>query len=308
MATIKNICTETLERHCALEPNGRLDLRRGGHEGRIFTYGHYIVHAELAGLEGIPALFRLLDWGDAETTWNSDVVTEKTTLNLPMGEVCLLYAEHLRERAELQARSKDRIHELDQTLLAPELVAGQAGGIESVLKNYTISLECDQREALPEGFIFSDAAKSSYVIGSSEECDIILQHPSVDALHCGLILENGSLHIWDLGAQSGVKLNDAPVSEDILKVGDVMTLGEVDIRVRFNLKRPTLRAKTPAAVGAVAPTTLPQTVTKTIGMPSIAKLRGPITYDKISKHLKNREKGKPFLNKLGSLFGAKKTK
>jgi len=312
MATIKNICTETLERHSLQEPNGRLDLRRGNHEGQIFTYGHFIVHAQLGNLEGIPALFRLLDWGDAETTWHSDVVTDRSTLNLPMGAACALYAEHLQERAELQAREKERFHEMDQALAAPELFAGQAGGLESILKNYTISLECDQKEVLPEGFIFSDSTKASYVIGSSDDCDVVLSHASIDPLHCGIILENGSIYIWDLGAQAGIKLNDVPTSEGILKVGDVMTLGALDLRVRFNLKRPTLKSKeqVPILVAAAkkAPIGPPSTVTKTIGMPSISRLRGPLTYDKISKHLKNKEKGKPFLNKLGSLFGAKKPK
>lgn len=309
MATIKNICTETLERHCLKEPNGRLDLRRGEHEGQIFTYGHFIVHAQLAGLEGVPALFRLLDWGDAETTWNSDVVADRTSLNLPMGAACVLYAEHLKERAELEAREKERFHEVDQAITAPELVAGQVGGIESILKNYTISLECVPEEYLPGGFMFDDATKASYVIGSSDDCDVVLCHPSIDALHCGVILENGSVYIWDLGGQAGVKLNDVAVAEGVLKVGDVMTLGELEIRVHFNLRRPTLRATAAAPTpGSKAPAPLPTSVTQTVGMPSIAKFRGPITYNKISDHLKNRKKSEPFLNKLGTLFGAKKSK
>jgi hypothetical protein len=309
MATIKNICTETLERHCLKEPNGRLDLRLGEHEGQIFTYGHFIVHAQLAGLEGVPALFRLLDWGDAETTWHSDVVTDKTSLNLPMGAACVLYAEHLQERAELEAREKERFRELDQTLTAPELIAGLTGGIESILKNYTIFLECTPEEYLPGGFIFSDTTKASYVLGSSEECDVVLLHPSIDPRHCGIILENGSIYIWDLGGQAGIKLNDVPVAEGVLKVGDVMTLGALEIRVRFSLRRPTLRATASSMTpGAKAPQPLPTSVTQTMGMPSIAKFRGPITYTKISDHLKNRKKSEPFLNKLGTLFGAKKSK
>lgn len=307
MATIKNICTETLERHCLKEPNGRLDLRRGEHEGQIFTYGHFIVHAQLGNLEGVPALFRLLDWGDAETTWNSDVITDKTSLNLPMGAACVLYAEHLQERAELAAREKERLHELDPALAAPELIAGQEGGIESILKNYTISLECVPEELLPGGFIFADATKASYVLGSSEDCDVVLLHPSIDPLHCGIILENGSIYVWDLGGQAGIKLNDIPIAEGVLKVGDVMTLGALEIRVKFSLKRPTLRATAATTSKTKAPP-VPETATRTVGMPSIAKFRGPITYTKISDHLKHRQKGQPFLNKLGTLFGAKKPK
>ncbi len=107
------------------------------------------------------------------------------------------------------------------------------------------------------GFTFTDANKSSYVIGSSDDCDVILRNPSVDPLHCGMILERGSVLIWDLGAQSGVKLNGTPVTQDVLKVGDVMALGNLELRVRFQLRRPTIKPRSgtlasPGAPGAPA--------------------------------------------------------
>src|SRR5271156_2075207 len=230
MAEVKNICWEALERHCERGDTGRLDFRRGDYEGQIFLADRLIVHAQLSALEGIPALFRLFDWGDAETTWMPDVTTEKPTLHLTMEAAALLYAENLQARAELEAKEKERI---DQAFAAPEIVAGLTGGIESVLKHYTISLECTEAELLPGGFTFSDATKSSYVIGRSEDCDVVLRNPTVDPLHCGVILEKGTVLVWDLGAQSGIKINGATVAQDTLKVGDVMTLGALELRVRF---------------------------------------------------------------------------
>ena len=128
-------------------------------------------------------------------------------------------------------------------MLAPESVANSTTGVESVLKHYTISLECSNPTLLPDGFRFADAAKSSYVIGSSDDCDVILRDPSVEPLHCGVILEKGAVLVWDLGAQSGVKLNGNLITQDILKVGDTMTLGNLELRVRFQLRRPTIMPK-----------------------------------------------------------------
>jgi len=282
-----------------------LDFQRGAFEGQIFTKNGFLVHAQLAGIEGIPALFRLFDWGDAETTWQGGVAAEQPTLHLQMDDACVLYAEHLNDLADLETRERERV---DQALAAPELLAGQSGGIESVLKHYTISLECSDKELLPNGFIFSDSAKSSYVIGSSDECDVILRHPSIDPLHCGVILEKGSVLIWDLGSQSGVKLNKAPITQDILKVGDVMTLGSLNLYVRFLLRRPNInRPKTvplPATPGGVTGTmAMPK-----LGPPSKEIPKGPITYDKVTKQLKQTGKGSLFLSKLGSLFGSKDRK
>ncbi|MCE0484309.1 MAG: FHA domain-containing protein [Methylacidiphilales bacterium] len=299
MAEVKNICLEALERRCSSGETGRLDLRRGPHEGQIFTKEHFLIHAQLAGLEGIPALFRMFDWGDAETTWQSGVMPERASLHLTMSAASVLYAEHLQEKAELETREKER---LEQAFGTPEFMAGQVGGIESVLKYYTISLECADPEILPGGFTFVDANKSSYVIGSSDECDVILRNPSVDPLHCGLILEKGSVTIWDLGAQSGVKLNGFPVAQDTLKVGDVMTLGSLDLHVRFQLRRPTINRPKPVAPapGATPATTMPM---PKLGPPPKELPKGAIAFDRISGKLKDTGKAKPFLAKLGSLFG-----
>jgi hypothetical protein len=312
MAEVKNICLEALERHCQSGDKGRLDFRRGPYEGQIFTDDHLIVHAELSGLQGVPALFRLFDWGDAETTWQSGVEADLATLHLTMEGASELYAENLQERAELGSREKEKI---DEELAQPEAVAGQIGGVESVLKHYTISLECKDSSLLPDGFTFSDASKNSFVIGSSEDCDVVLRHSSVDPLHCGVILEKGSVLVWDLGAQSGIKVNGSPVEQDILKVGDVMALGLVELRVRFQLRRPKVKPKEPAAIDPNAPKAVPVagpvSPTGTVPMPSIgppSKVipKGPITYEKVARQLRQSGKGIPFLEKLASLFGGKK--
>lgn len=313
MAEVKNICLEALERRCASGETGRLDFHRGEYDGQIYTRGCLLVHAQLSGLEGVPALFRLFDWGDAETTWVSEAAPDKDSLHLTMDSASQLYAENLQERAELGNKDKSRL----DALLAPEVLVGQGGGIESVLKAYTISLECTDTAALPGGFVFSDASKSSYVIGSSPECDVVLNHSSVDPLHCGMILEKGSVMIWDLGAQSGVKLNGNRVEQDVLKVGDVMTLGALDLRVRFQLRRPSIKLRTPPPGTPVTePKPVPEqpklSPTGTAPMPKIAPSKeipkGAITYEKVVRQLKGRAKGLPFLEKLTSLFGAKKGK
>jgi pSer/pThr/pTyr-binding forkhead associated (FHA) protein len=310
MAEVKNICLEALERHCERGDVGRLDLTHGTYEGQIFLAGSRIIHAAISGLEGIPALFRLFDWGDAETLWNSDLAPEKPTLNLTMDEASTLYAENLSDRAEIEARAKERI---DEAFSAPEAIAGQAGGIESVLKHYTISLECSDPALLPGGFVFSDATKNSFVIGSSEDADVVLKNPSIDPLHCGVMIERGSVLVWDLGAQSGVKLNGQPIQQDILKVGDKMSLGNLELRVRFQLRRPTIKVKlaptapgaTPAATPAAIPPTGTMPMPKITAPPSKEVPKGPITFAKVEKELRQGT-DKSLLGKIGSLFGKKK--
>jgi hypothetical protein len=294
MAQVKTICIEALERHCKSGETGRLDFHRSQVEGYIFIKDHLIVHAQLSGLEGVPALFRLFDWGDADVIWNPGIEPEQMSLHVDSSEAGVMYAEHLQERSGMEAREQEKIN---QAFSTQSLVAN----FESVLKHYNIRLECVESRLLPGGFVFSDATKNSYLIGSSDDCDVILRHPSVDALHCGLILENGAIHIWDLGSQAGLKLNGAPISEGKLKVGDVMILGAVELRVKFNLKRPNVQRPATAPLPSI-------TATPHQGPPPKEIPKGAITYEKVARQMKGGGKGEPFLTKLGSLFGAKPNK
>jgi hypothetical protein len=294
MAEAKTICMEELERHCKSGESGRLDFYRDTYQGQIFVYGGFIVHAFLAGLEGVPALFRLFDWGDARIEWTPEDISEHTSLNLSMSAACALYAEQLAERATWDQKDKEG---LDKAFDTQSLVMGESGALESALSNYTILLECSDRSLLPEGYTFSNRDKPSYVIGSGEDCDVVLRHPSVDPMHCGVILENGSVHVWDLGAQSGIRLNGVPIEQGLLRVGDVLTLGAIDLQVRFNLRRPNINRPLTVPLPALSART---------GPPPKEIPKGPITYEKVSKSLRNPEKGKPLFGKLGSLFGGGK--
>jgi pSer/pThr/pTyr-binding forkhead associated (FHA) protein len=291
MAQVKTICLEALERHCVSGETGRLDFHRGQVEGHIFIKDHLLVHAQLSGLEGVPALFRLFDWGDADVIWHPGIETDLTSLHVDASEAGVMYAEHLQERSSMEARDQEKINAAFST---QSLVASY----ESVLKHYNIRLEAVESSLLPGGFVFSDAAKNSYVIGSNEDCDVVLRHPSVDPLHCGLILENGAIYVWDLGSQAGLKLNGAPTSEGKLKVGDVMLLGSVELRVRFNLKRPNVQRPATAPLPSVAPA-------PHIGPPPKEIPKGAITYEKVARQMKGSGKAAPFLSRF---FGAKPDK
>jgi hypothetical protein len=293
MAEVKTICIEALERHCGSGETGRLDFHRSQVEGQIFTKDKFIVHAQLAGLEGVPALFRLFDWGDADVTWNPGIETDQSSLHLTADQAGVMYAEHLGERNSMEAKELER---LNQAFSTTSLVSA----FESVLKHYTIRLECIESSLLPGGFTFADSTKNSYVIGSSDACDVILRHPSVDPLHCGIILESGSVYVWDLGSQSGIKLNGVPIAEGKLKVGDTMTLGAVDMRVRFQLRRPTVQR----------PATMPlpkATEPLRQGPPSKEIPKGAITYDKVTRQLRGGP-GAALLSRIGSIFGGKDKK
>lgn len=54
--------------------------------------------------------------------------------------------------------------------------------------------------------------KSRFVIGRSDDCDFIMNHPSVSRRHCVITAEGGDHFAFDNGSMNGVLLNGSPLS------------------------------------------------------------------------------------------------
>jgi pSer/pThr/pTyr-binding forkhead associated (FHA) protein len=68
------------------------------------------------------------------------------------------------------------------------------------------------------------------VMGRTEDNDLVIQHKSVSRNHARVEREGELFRIHDLGSANGVLINDAEVTSEILKDGDVVELGRVRLR------------------------------------------------------------------------------
>lgn len=65
----------------------------------------------------------------------------------------------------------------------------------------------------------------SIVIGRREDCDVVLNDPSVSRRHARLELHRGKYTISDLGSTNGTMVNGVKIHTKVLEPGDVVTLG-----------------------------------------------------------------------------------
>lgn len=73
--------------------------------------------------------------------------------------------------------------------------------------------------------------KDSIIVGSSTAANIILESENVSALHCMIrVTKEGKLSIMDMGSKSGVFVNGEKIREKILNEGDLIKVGEFEIR------------------------------------------------------------------------------
>lgn len=63
------------------------------------------------------------------------------------------------------------------------------------------------------------------IIGRSEDADITLDDRWASRRHCSIESQDGALIVQDLGSKHGTLLNDAIISEAVLKPGDTLSIG-----------------------------------------------------------------------------------
>ncbi len=73
-----------------------------------------------------------------------------------------------------------------------------------------------------EEFVFD---QFPVVIGRSEDADITLDDRWASRRHCLIEAQDGMLIVQDLGSKHGTLLNDAIISEAVLKPGDTLRIG-----------------------------------------------------------------------------------
>jgi pSer/pThr/pTyr-binding forkhead associated (FHA) protein len=75
---------------------------------------------------------------------------------------------------------------------------------------------------LLEEFVFEDFP---LVIGRGLEADITLEDRWVSRFHCEIRVVEGGLVVRDLASKHGTLLNDAPITEGVLKPSDILSVG-----------------------------------------------------------------------------------
>lgn len=76
-------------------------------------------------------------------------------------------------------------------------------------------------------------AAPSLVVGRAPDVAVPLKAPLLSRRHCELRLENGALEVLDLGSANGTFVNGQRVQRARLQPGDLVQVGEVDVRLEF---------------------------------------------------------------------------
>jgi hypothetical protein len=75
--------------------------------------------------------------------------------------------------------------------------------------------------------------KGRWVLGRASSCDVVLDaDDAISRRHCEIAVRAGECRVRDLDSCNGTLLNGRPVARARLRRGDVLLLGETEVRVR----------------------------------------------------------------------------
>ncbi len=136
---------------------------------------------------------------------------------------------------ELAEAARDHARAEGYAFLGPVDVEIRAG--ESLTKStFSITAEVVEGEEVPAGWIvLPDGARVAVgddpvVIGRLPECDIVLSDVNVSRRHAEVRHDSNGVTVVDLGSTNGTRVNGAPIRQQRLAGGDLVTVGITTLR------------------------------------------------------------------------------
>lgn len=107
-------------------------------------------------------------------------------------------------------------------------------------------------------------------IGRLEDNSFPLTEPSVSSHHCEIITKGDTVTVRDLNSTNGTFINGEKITEAVLKPGQTLRLGQIEMRLESD--KPGATAPAPAGGAAPAPAT--SATHKKTTNPSLSMTRG----------------------------------
>lgn len=99
-------------------------------------------------------------------------------------------------------------------------------------------------------------------VGRVEDNAFQIADPSVSSHHCEILLRNGEIVIHDLGSTNGSYINNAQITESVLKPGQTLRLGQVELKLEPEGATTSVPAAAPAVAAAPAASPAPPAAPK----------------------------------------------
>jgi pSer/pThr/pTyr-binding forkhead associated (FHA) protein len=215
---------EVLQMCCLSRRSGQITFRSGESHGFVFIQQGHVIHAMCGPIEGEEAIFTMLTWPGGGFTLNEDILPHKKTVTLTWEQ--LLFEGARRADEGLNTPSGAPI------VTAEPVISTRAHESQPKLMI--------TRPDLPP--VTFELVQEYTHLGRAAGNEISMPYPSISSRHCIFILSGPDVVVRDLNSSNGTLVNDEPIAEAVLRPGDIIRTGVLEIKFEAGMKRPKLRA------------------------------------------------------------------
>jgi pSer/pThr/pTyr-binding forkhead associated (FHA) protein len=223
---------EVLQMCCLSRRSGQITFRSGESYGYVYIQQGRVLHALCGGVEGDNAIYRMLSWPGGGFSLDEDILPHKKTISYTWEQ--LLF--------EGARRADGNPAGLTLTPGAPVITSEPVTSTRAHDSQPKLII---MRPEMPP--LTFDLVDEYTHVGRAEGNEIALPYPSISNRHCIFILSGPDIVLRDLNSSNGTLVNAEVITETILRPGDVIQVGVVEIRFEPGVRRPKLSAGTPAA-------------------------------------------------------------
>jgi hypothetical protein len=216
---------EVLQMCCLSRRSGQITFRSGESYGFIYIQQGRVLHALCGVTEGEEAIYSMLTWPGGGFSLNEGILPHKKTVTLTWEQ--LLFEGARRADVDMPGPKAS-----PATITTVEPLTIRAQDSQPKL---TVT-----RPDLPP--IVCELEQEYTHAGRAPGNEIALPYPSVSNRHCIFILSGPDVVLRDLNSSNGTYVNGEAIGEVVLRPGDLIQVGSVQIKFEPGVKRPKLLA------------------------------------------------------------------
>jgi len=216
---------EVLQMCCLSHRSGQITFRSGESYGFVYIQHGRVLHAMCGVNEGEEAVYLMLSWPGGGFLLDEDILPHKRTVNSSWEQLLLEGAR----RADLGNKGSKQL--MGPPVTTPEPLTSTRS------KDSQPKLTVIAPEQPP--VIFELEEEYTHV-GRSAGNEISLPYPSISTRHCIFILSGSDIVVRDLNSSNGTYVNGEAITEVVLRPGDMIQVGVVQMKFEPGMKRPKL--------------------------------------------------------------------
>ena len=214
---------EVLQMCCLSRRSGQITFRSGESHGYVYIQHGKVLHALCGTYEGEEAIYAMLPWPGGSFTLDDDILPHKKTVTLTWEQILFEGA---------------RRADVGMLRPAPETATiTTAEPLTIRIHDSRPKLTVTRPDLPPQ--IYEIEHEYTHV-GRAANNEISLPYPSISNRHCIFIQSGPEIVVRDLNSSNGTYVNNEIISETVLRPGDLIQCGTVQMKFEPGVKRPKL--------------------------------------------------------------------